>query len=375
LIPIGAVLDDGNPPPSLSDAARAVDKSLVKIVFAQWEHPWADCALQATRAAFPDALLFWETPGDGLSGDTFEDGSTGHVPGTPWADACSPSPMPAGTDWFRHADHDYGLRGVFIETNEWDDSNAAVAKIQAQYPAWRDLQGVPFEVDAYPKFWSNYDADQQRAHSDRILAAIPWLHGFASGATTHAPIVDGPTRSDRFLGELSWSDVTPLHLADDWQSWPVTTRVSGLTLSLTGVHVDLDNGRPDAWPDSNARPAEFGALLYTVGLVMKIDGVWYASAPIQYWRGLYESGGAIQNPGQLPDNWFYRESWWGPMAGHQPAPGEIVGVFVCAGDCRDGNGAWSAVHERSNIALFSFPAPGESAKFTNGRCSDTGLAK
>jgi hypothetical protein len=178
LIPIVAVLDDGSPPPPLNAAARAVDRSLVPIVFGQWEHPQADCQLKATREAFPDALLYWETPGEDLSR-----GSDRLSPGTPLPDACSPNPYPQGRDWFRHAQKTYGLHGVFVETTHWDDSTAAIAAIQRQQPAWQDLQGVLFETDAYPRFWKNYDDVRQREYNDRIRRAIPWLSGFASGGT------------------------------------------------------------------------------------------------------------------------------------------------------------------------------------------------
>jgi hypothetical protein len=105
-----------------------------------------------------------------------------------------------------------------------------------------------------------------------------------------------------------------------------------------------------------------GPLLWSMGLAEKIDGHWVASAPIQLWRNKLESGGPIQAQdvegsgiGQIPKNWFYNSSWWGPLAGRQVLPGEEVGIFVCAGDCRDGNGDWSPVHERSNIVTFKLP--------------------
>ncbi len=58
-------------------------------------------------------------------------------------------------------------------------------------------------------------------------------------------------------------------------------------------------------------------------------------------------------------NWFYAADRWGPLATHQPAPGETIGLFICAGDCRDGVSAYSPVHERSNVVLFQLPNPGE----------------
>jgi hypothetical protein len=43
------------------------------------------------------------------------------------------------------------------------------------------------------------------------------------------------------------------------------------------------------------------------------------------------------------------------MAGYQPSEGEIVGVFVCAGNCRNNTlGDESRVRERSNVEMVPF---------------------
>ncbi len=53
-------------------------------------------------------------------------------------------------------------------------------------------------------------------------------------------------------------------------------------------------------------------------------------------------------------NWFYDPIRWGEMAGHQPANGESVGIFVCAGNCRGTDGSASLVHERSNVYMVTW---------------------
>jgi hypothetical protein len=87
---------------------------------------------------------------------------------------------------------------------------------------------------------------------------------------------------------------------------------------------------------------------------------------------LPESGGAIQlqnvndgtGRGQLQANWFYDPGRWGPLASYQPKAGEVIGFFICAGDCRDANGGYSPVHERSNVVLFNLPGPAETVVLT-----------
>jgi hypothetical protein len=123
----------------------------------------------------------------------------------------------------------------------------------------------------------------------------------------------------------------------------------------SGTRVDFSRKvGPGRWPD-----VPFGfpgdSLQYSLGMAVNINGRWYASAPMEYWYGLDRGGGNIGQPGQVPNNWFY-DSRWGPMQGYQPQAGEMVGFFVCAGDCRNHtDGAGSIVRERSNVVLVPFP--------------------
>jgi hypothetical protein len=86
---------------------------------------------------------------------------------------------------------------------------------------------------------------------------------------------------------------------------------------------------------------------------MNIGGQNYASAPVQFWYGLLYSGGP---PSQYAQNWFYDAGRWAPMTYHQPAVGEQIGFFVCAGDCRNTtDGSRSPVKERSNVVFVTMP--------------------
>ena len=96
-------------------------------------------------------------------------------------------------------------------------------------------------------------------------------------------------------------------------------------------------------------------LQYTLGLAEFIDGQWYGSAAIQFWYGLYESGGNVALDNQIAVNWYY-DSRWGALEGRQPATGEVVGLFVVAGNVRGvTDGSQSPVMERSNVVLVPFP--------------------
>ncbi len=57
------------------------------------------------------------------------------------------------------------------------------------------------------------------------------------------------------------------------------------------------------------------------------------------------------------------------MTGYQPQEGETVGLFVCAGDCRNNDaGDRSYVKERSNVAFVPWSNSGNGYfTFSNGR--------
>ena len=153
---------------------------------------------------------------------------------------------------------------------------------------------------------------------------------------------------------IGLASVTILNSPSDLARWPVTTSITRIDLRSNGVHVDFSKrdgaGR---WPDYTP-PGWSGPLEYTLGMVLSIDGRYYASAPIEFWNGLDASGGP---PSRYALNWFYDPRRWAPMTYHQPAVGEQIGFFVCAGDCRgrtDGGG--SPVKERSNVVVVTMPS-------------------
>ncbi len=146
----------------------------------------------------------------------------------------------------------------------------------------------------------------------------------------------------------------PSNLAD----WPVTTTITDLEFQYNGsdgVHVTFSKqDGADRWPDVTP-PGWTGPLQYTMGMAEYINGKWYASAAIQFWYGLEASGGNVALDNQVAKNWYY-DSRWGEMNGYQPKTGEIIGIFVVAGNVRGvTDGSQSPVQERSNVVLAPFP--------------------
>lgn len=169
IIPICFVMNDDDPAVNLP---ADFDRSLCRLVVPKWEFPVADCDLKAVRAAFPDALLYWENPAGQLS---------------PKKDPCSPSPFPEGRAWFQHAVRAYGLRGILAETDMrtlGPDPAAAAGAIAEARDTWQDVDAVLFETDIYQKFWDGRSEADGVAYNDAIRRAAPWLKGFMSGGTT-----------------------------------------------------------------------------------------------------------------------------------------------------------------------------------------------
>jgi hypothetical protein len=144
-----------------------------------------------------------------------------------------------------------------------------------------------------------------------------------------------------------------IHNSHDVKSWPATATITRLEFRPTGVHVDhTKNQGPGCWP--NFRPAGWdGDLQYTLWIFVQIAGSWHGSGCIQFWQACDQNGGP---PEEFAKNWYYAADRWAPMTGHQPAPGELVGFMVTAGDAR--NSGAQSVQERSDLVAIPFPVSG-----------------
>jgi hypothetical protein len=141
-------------------------------------------------------------------------------------------------------------------------------------------------------------------------------------------------------------------------SWPITTHITEVDFTDSGVHVVFDKqDGANRWPDVTP-PGWMGPLQYTLGMVECIDGQWYGSAVIEFWYGLAAEGGNVATNSQVAINWYYDAIRWGMLAGRQPQTGETIGIFVAAGNLRNitsDDPAQSPVMERSNVVLMPFP--------------------
>jgi hypothetical protein len=179
-----------------------------------------------------------------------------------------------------------------------------------------------------------------------------------------SPCPGGPTTLDASLVTFEWNP-------PDVANWPITTQLTEVDFIPQGLNLQFSKrDGPNRWPDV-IPPGWMGPLEYTVGLVECISGQWYGSAVIEVWYDLPTEGGnnladcapglgPMPCPGQMQvqQNWYYPSIPVGPLKGRQPSTGEIVGVFVAAGNLRGvttDDPAQSPVMERSDIVLVPFP--------------------
>jgi hypothetical protein len=170
----------------------------------------------------------------------------------------------------------------------------------------------------------------------------------------------GPTPNPQAIDGINMAEASIQNSPAGLGTWPVTSAITRLELRPNGVHVEFSKqDGPNRWPDVFP-PGWTEPLQYTLGMCMNISAQWYCSAVVQFWYGLDAAGGG---PDGFANNWFYSPRW-GPMYGHQPAVGETIGFFACAGDCRNNtSGSGSTVKERTNVVLIQMPS-GNGGTFT-----------
>jgi hypothetical protein len=135
----------------------------------------------------------------------------------------------------------------------------------------------------------------------------------------------------------------------DLPNWCIGAKITSVTFRSDGFGVDFNRREgSNRWPDY-VTPGWDGPLQYTLGMCLQVSGGWACSAVVEFWygRGIFETA----PPSHISLEWFY-DGRWGPLAGRQPSNGETVGLFVCAGDCRNTTEAINKnFKERSNVVL------------------------
>jgi len=157
---------------------------------------------------------------------------------------------------------------------------------------------------------------------------------------------------------LSPAEINVVNSSPSVLSWPITTNLTALNVSVLGIDPSFD--KEDSWPEVTP-PGWDGPITHTLWLFMNIGG-WIGSGIIQYYRGLTNSGGAIWQDNQIAKNWVYDQRW-GRMQRQQPATGDVIGFMLSAGNARGQDDHIAA--ERSNIVTLAMPAGPQSFTFSD----------
>jgi hypothetical protein len=187
------------------------------------------------------------------------------------------------------------------------------------------------------------------------------LHRPQPAPSAPAPVPDPPSTpapppSNGSDDAINLNGVPVYNSFEDIASWPVTARITNLTMSPS-LGLSFRFTKENSWPN-DIPPGFDGGIQYTVWAVVKVNGQWYTSGFIEMWEGRDGTGAPILS--DFARNWAY-DARWGPMMGHQPQVGEEMGFFLSAGDARGSRG--TNVRERSNVIVVSLPA-GDSGSFS-----------
>jgi hypothetical protein len=199
--------------------------------------------------------------------------------------------------------------------------------------------------------------EQQTRTSWTVQTDLPAANYFWRARATDPSNTEVSPFSGGAPFELSPFDLplaTILHSPAGIAHFAITTKIESIDISQDGIVLEFDKkDGPGRWPDV-LPPGWDGGIQYSIGMVLKIDGKFFASAPIEMWNG---RGPAGAPPQDWALEWFYDPNRWAPMTFHQPAVGEQVGMFVVAGDTRgEFNQDLSPVKERSNVVFFPMPS-------------------
>jgi hypothetical protein len=140
----------------------------------------------------------------------------------------------------------------------------------------------------------------------------------------------------------------------DVLSWPATATITRVTLLPNDVRFEyVKPGEP--WPHVTP-PGWSGGIQLTLWIVVNRDGRWRTTGSIEFYQGDRPKVGSGSPLSSGQADWWY----YAPEIG-QPQPGELVGLFIAAGDQRRKD--VRSVEERSNIVTFTVP-PNDTGVFT-----------
>jgi len=165
-------------------------------------------------------------------------------------------------------------------------------------------------------------------------------------APAPAPAPPPPPAPAPVPGGFDLNSVRIIGGSPDVRGWPITSEITSIEFGGRWFHID--HTRRGTWPS-----VDIGGALQeaTIWIFENINGQWYGTGGERLRPGQTDKG--LGRPSDIANGWFY-SSYWAPMTGYVPRPGEVVGFMITAGSTRADNNA--PVHERSGVVLISFPS-------------------
>jgi len=238
----------------------------------------------------------------------------------------------------------------------------AIAKVARTGPAGTITYTVDVAADSgFNSIVFNTEITEQSGDQTVVIAPLTGSNGQAffwrAKATDKTNSITTPySATGNFaLQTFNFASARIWDSPPDVASWPVTTSITSIEFTGSAMRVDFDRrDGPNRWPDQ-VPPGFAGALEYTLGMCRFVEGGWHCAGVVEFWYG--RSMDDTAPPSRFWREWWYDGGRWGPLATNPPQEGELVGVFVGAGDLR--GRTWTretcpGVCERSNIVLVPF---------------------
>lgn len=128
-------------------------------------------------------------------------------------------------------------------------------------------------------------------------------------------------------------------------NWSETARITKIVFEPNNFRVEFD--KASVWPEV-VPPGWDGGIQFTLWPVILVNGEWYTTGAIEFWKGRAGVDGPFSNAAK---DWYSKMP---PMSSVQPGPGQKVGFMVVAGDQRLKD--VRSVQERSKIVFLTVPA-------------------
>ena len=139
-----------------------------------------------------------------------------------------------------------------------------------------------------------------------------------------------------FRDMIDASSVRVVNSFPDAMSWPITVGITGIDLKEGRGVVPMVKGL-ERWPDFR-KPGWDGDLRFTLWAGFKIDGQWFMSGFMQFWKDRRDTGAhpleidPAKGINQWQANWAY--GGWGPLDSYVPTQGTLMALMVTHGDAR-----------------------------------------